>query len=68
MDQKLLLSVREAAKALSICQKTLWTLTQTGGIGCVRIGRRVLYDPRDLERWIDAQKTPAAEDRKISQN
>ncbi len=54
---KLLLPAREAAQALSVCEKTLWSITQPrGDLPCVRIGRRVLYDQRDLLAWIDKQK------------
>lgn len=54
---KLLLAAREAAAALSICEKTLWSRTEPRGtIPCVRIGARVLYDPRDLSAWIHARK------------
>ena len=53
---QLLLSARDAAKALSLCERTLWQLTKDGAIPCVRCGRRVLYDPRDLGQWIDRQK------------
>ena len=54
---KLLLAAQEAAEAMSICEKTLWSITEPrGDLPCVRIRRRVLYDPRDLEAWIDAQK------------
>jgi len=52
----LLIGAREAARALSICQKTLWTLTKCGDIQCLRIGRRVLYDPAYLRAWIDSKK------------
>jgi len=58
---RLLLPAREAAAALSICEKTLWSMTQPrGDLPCVRIGRRVLYDQRDLLKWIDAQKSGGA--------
>lgn len=58
---KLLLSVIEAAAALSICQKTLYSNTcPRGTIPCVKIGTRVLYDPADLRAWIDAQKNGEA--------
>ena len=58
---KLLLSAREAAAALSVCPKTLWSLTSPrGDLPCVRIGRRVLYDLADLQRWIDSQKQGGA--------
>jgi len=64
----LLLDVHEAAAALRICEKTLWTLTQAKSLPCVRIGRRVLYDPRDLQRWIDGQKVRSGVEPGISEN
>ena len=54
---KLLFSAEEAAQALSICQKTLWSSTKPrGDVPCVRIGTRVLYDPADLRSWIFTKK------------
>ncbi len=54
---KLLLTAPEAAQALSICEKTLWSNTRPRGtIPAVRIGKRVLYDPNDLAQWINLQK------------
>ena len=59
---KLLLSAREAADALGICCKSLWSHTAPRGtIPAVRIGARVLYDPRDLTAWIDARKEGGAD-------
>ena len=59
---KLLLLVREAAEALSVCPKSLWSHTEPRGtIPCVKIGVRVLYDPRDLAAWIDARKKGGAD-------
>lgn len=55
----LLLRAREAAKALAISQRTLWTLTHHGDIPCVRVGRSIRYDVRDLQAWIDGQKPSA---------
>lgn len=53
----LLLTAREAAATLAICEKSLWSLSAPRGpIPVVRIGRAVRYDPADLRRWIDAQK------------
>jgi len=54
---KLLLTTREAAKALAICERKLWELTNRGEIPAVRIGRAVRYDPRDLARFVESQKT-----------
>lgn len=54
--EPMLLTARQAAKALSVCEKTLWTLTQRGELPVVRVGRAVRYDPRDLESWIQRAK------------
>ena len=60
---KLLLSAREAAKAPSICERTLWTLTQPrGSLPAVRIGARVLYSTAALQQWIDAQAVGVGRD------
>ena len=52
----LLLSAKDAARALAISTRKLWELTNCRDIPSVRIGRRVLCDPRDLQAWIDKQK------------
>ncbi len=54
---ELLWTIRQAAKSLGICEKTLWTLTQTKEIRCIRIGRVVRYDPADLREWINRKKS-----------
>ncbi len=38
---RLLLTAREAALALAISERSLWSLTNQGVIRCVRIGRAV---------------------------
>ncbi len=60
---KLLLDAREAARALSICPRTLHTLTASGRIPAVRLGRRVLYPLAALQKFIDVetQAAPATE-------
>lgn len=55
----LLLDAKRAAKALSVSPRTLWTLTKGGQIPAVRLGRRVLYDPEDLQAFIARHKHPA---------
>jgi len=50
-----LLTYAEAAKLLGICERTLWTLTSTGEIPCVRIGRSVRFNPDDLQVWIETK-------------
>jgi len=53
---RLLLSAREAAKALSVSERTLYSRTADGTLPCVRLGGRRLYDPRALTAWIDRQQ------------
>jgi excisionase family DNA binding protein len=53
----MLLTAKEAARSLSVCEKTLWSLTHPRGpIPAVRIGRAVRYSPEDLRGWIESQK------------
>jgi hypothetical protein len=60
LREKLLLSARDAAGALSVSQRTLWSMTQPrGAIPAIRLGARVLYSIDDLRRWI-AQQTGGA--------
>lgn len=56
----LLLTATEAAEALAISPRTLWSLTDSGELPCVRIGRSVRYDPTDLRAWIDRRKSVKA--------
>jgi excisionase family DNA binding protein len=56
---RLLWTCREAAAALNLSERTLWSLTKAGGLPCVRIGRSVRYDPADIRAWIEAQKSMA---------
>ena len=53
----LLLTEREAAKALAICERTLFTLRTSGEIPHVKIGRSIRYYVADLHRWIAEKKT-----------
>lgn len=54
---KLLLTSREAARALSISQRTLWSLTAPRGpIPAVHLSRSVRYSEATLRRWIADQE------------
>lgn len=55
--EPLLWSAKDSAKALAICEKTLWRMTKAGKIPCVRIGAAVRYCPKELAAWIESQKT-----------
>ena len=49
---RLLVSPREAAKLLSISERTLATYTKSRLLPVVRIGHSVRYSPDDLREWI----------------
>lgn len=66
--QRLLWTPPEAADAMGISERTLWSITAPrGDLPAVPCGKRaVRYDPRDVQSWIDRHKTraganPAAE-------
>ncbi len=46
----------DAARALSVSERTLFALTKRGDIPAVRIGRAVRYDLADLRAFIERNK------------
>jgi len=54
--ERLLLKPKDAARALSLSPRLLWTLTHRGEIPCIRIGRAVRYDPCDLKEVVRKMK------------
>ena len=52
----LLLRPQEAAEVLGISSRKLWSMTQSGEVPCIRLGRCVRYSVDDLHRWIDARR------------
>lgn len=58
VQDKLLISPREAARLLSVSERKLWTMTfeESPGVPYVRCGRLVRYSPDDLARWIAGQQ------------
>lgn len=56
----LLLSIKDAAAALGICERTVWTLVKERQLPHLRVGRRLLFSRAVLEAWIAQQQiTPA---------
>ena len=53
----LLLRPVEAAKALAISTRSLWSLTQVGEIKSVRLGRSVRYSVIELNAYIQRMET-----------
>ena len=58
----LLVPPREAARLLSISERTLWTFTKRGAIPAVKIGRAVRYDQADLRAFVEQSKAKGAGD------
>ena len=54
--ERLLLTPKEAAASLSICERTLYSLTKAGELPVVRIRRAVRYDVADLRAYIEQAK------------
>lgn len=53
----LLVNGQTASKMLGISERTLWKLRSEGRLSCVRIGRSVKYDVRDLLKFVDDTKS-----------
>lgn len=51
----LLLTADQAAKALAISPRALWTLTKCGEVPSIRLGRSVRYSVDQLREWIGGQ-------------
>jgi len=56
---KLALRPKEAAKAIGISERKLWSITadQTSGIPHTRFGKCVVYPVAALDRWLDKRAT-----------
>jgi excisionase family DNA binding protein len=53
---RLLLTMREAAVALAVCEKTVSNLIRDGQIRALRIGRAVRIDVAELREFIEGRK------------
>lgn len=62
-EPKLLVGLRDAARMLSVSQRTLWQLAADGALPSVRIRRRLLFSPASLQRWIAERESAVTEGR-----
>lgn len=53
--EKVLLTISEAAQALSIGRTTLRALIRDGQIEAVRIGTAIRVPAAEIERWIESR-------------
>lgn len=56
---QLLMTPRDAAKALAISERTLWTLTREGRIPSLKLGRLVRYNVEALHAWLRSEAKPS---------
>ncbi len=52
---RLALRPKDAAKALGIGERLLWSKTNAGEIPHLRIGKAILYPVAELRRWLSEQ-------------
>ena len=51
-----LMTVSDVARFLGLHEKTVYEWAARGRLPCVRIGSRIRFDPRDIDRWLSARK------------
>lgn len=54
-----LLTSRQAAKWLGLCERSLWSLAHSGEIPTVKMRRSVRYDVDDLRAYVASRKVGA---------
>lgn len=54
-----LLTAKEVAGFLSLAPTTVYDMTRTGRIPCVRIGAAKRYDPKTIAEWMRSQTSEA---------
>lgn len=52
----LTMSVAEAARALGVCEKTVYTLTHRADFPTIKIGRRTRISSAGLAEWVRMQE------------
>lgn len=57
--EPLLMTTKQAAQALALSERTLWSLTDSGELPCIKMARAVRYSLDDLRAWIARNRTPA---------
>ena len=50
---------RQAAEAIGVSERTLWSWTQAGDVPFIKRGKATLYPVRELTAWLSAQVSPS---------
>jgi excisionase family DNA binding protein len=59
--ERMLLTARQVAELLAISERSVWTLTHSGSLPAIRIGRSVRYPVDALRAWLDGRRQPPAQ-------
>ena len=59
MDEKLLLTVPEAAKMLSLGRSKTYEMVAAGELPVIRIGRAIRLPVKGLNEWVERQREAA---------
>jgi excisionase family DNA binding protein len=52
----LLVDTLGAARALSVSERTVWSLMKRGDLPAIRIGRALRFAAEDLREWVDRRR------------
>ena len=61
MEERLTLSVEEAARELGVCSKVVYTLTHRADFPTIKIGRRTRISREGLREWVRKQENSVVE-------
>jgi excisionase family DNA binding protein len=56
--QQIAFRIRDAARATSLSERTIWAAIQRGDLPAAKVGRALLIKPSDLESWVDRSSKP----------
>ena len=58
MDQKYM-TAQELAAYTRLAKSTIYLMVERNEIPYIRFGKRVMFESREIESWIEEKKTPA---------
>ena len=62
--EKRLMTAKEAATFLGLSARTVWNWALSGKLPTTRLGRKVMFDRRQLEEFIQEKSIPVSRDKK----
>ena len=57
LQGSLLLTGKEAASTVKLCEKSLYLAVRRGELRAVKLGRSIRYRLADLQAWVDSKVT-----------